>query len=164
MELDKLISFVADQYKQGEEIEINVLTDIWNTKAMRNCDAGTNSFALAPNGRLYMCPAFYFDDLDSHIGTLEEGINIKNPQLLQLENAPICTACDVYSCSRCKFINTKMTNEIHIPSKKQCLISHIEREHSRMLQKLIKEHSTYKFENILTVIDYNDPLEKLIKK
>lgn len=164
MELNKLISFVADKYKQGEEIEINVLTDIWNTKAMRNCDAGTNSFALAPNGRIYMCPAFYFDDTDSHIGTLEEGINIKNPQLLQLEKAPICTACDVYSCSRCKFINTKMTNEIHIPSKMQCLISHIEREHSRKLQNLIKERSEYKFENTLTVIDYNDPLEKLIKK
>ncbi len=163
MQLDKVVTFVADKYKQGEEIEINVLTDIWNLKSMKNCDAGTGSFALAPNGRIYMCPAFYFDDPDYHIGTIEDGINIKNSQLLQLENAPICSACDVYNCNRCKYLNKKMTNEINIPSKMQCVISHIEREHSMKLQRLLKENSIYKFENTLREIDYNDPLETLVK-
>lgn len=163
IQLDKIVAFISDKYNQGEEIEINVLTDIWNLKSMKNCDAGEGSFALAPNGRIYMCPAFYFDDPDCHIGTLKDGINIKNPQLLQLENAPICSVCDVYNCNRCKYLNKKMTNEINIPSKIQCLISHTEREHSMMLQKLLKENGSCKFENILHEIDYSDPLEKLIK-
>ena len=163
MELDKVVSFIADRYKMGKEIELNVLTDIWNLTAMNNCDAGINSFALAPNGRIYMCPAVYFDDPDSYIGTLEKGIDIKNPQLLQLKNAPICTVCDVYNCDRCKFENKKMTNEINTPSKIQCIVSHIEREKSMKLQKLIKENNSYMFENTLNEIDYNDPLEKLLK-
>lgn len=162
-QLDKIVAFVAEKYRQGEEIEINILTDIWNLNSMKNCDAGTGSFSLAPNGRIYMCPAFYFDDPDCHIGTLADGISIKNPQLLQLENAPICSACDVYNCNRCKYLNKKMTNEINIPSKMQCVISHVEREHSMMLQSLIKEKSSYKFENTLKEIDYDDPLDKLLK-
>ncbi len=163
IQLDKIVAFAVEKYKQGEEIEINVLTDIWNLKSMKNCDAGTGTFALAPNGRIYMCPAFYFDDPNSHIGTIEDGISIKNPQLLQLEGAPICSACDVYNCNRCKFLNKKMTNEINIPSKMQCEISHLEREHSMKLQRMLKMDSSYVFENILNEIDYNDPLEKLLK-
>jgi len=163
IQLDKIVTFIAEKCKQGEEIEINIFTDIWNLKSMKNCDAGTSSFALAPNGRIYMCPAFYFDDSDCHIGTLADGISVKNPQLLQLENAPICSACDVYNCNRCKYLNKKMSNEINIPSKMQCVISHTEREYSMKLQRMLKESSSYKFENILKEIDYNDPLEKLLK-
>ncbi|AEY64488.1 radical SAM peptide maturase, CXXX-repeat target family [Clostridium sp. BNL1100] len=163
IQLARIVEFVAKKYDQDEEIEINVLTDIWNLNAMKNCDAGTNTFALAPNGRIYICPAFYFDDPDCHIGTISDGIDIKNPQLFQLENAPICSACDVYNCNRCKYLNKKMTNEINTPSKIQCVISHIEREHSRKLQRLLKENNSYKFENTLREIDYSDPLEKLLK-
>ncbi len=163
IQLAKIVDFVAEKYNQGEEIEINILTDIWNLNAMKNCDAGTNTFALAPNGRIYICPAFYFDDPDCHIGTISDGINIKNPQLLQLGNSPICSACDVYNCNRCKYLNKKMTNEINTPSKIQCVISHIEREHSMKLQRLLKENSYHQFENTLNKIDYNDPLDKLLK-
>lgn len=163
-ELDKVVILVVDKYKRGEEIEINVLTDIWNLKSMRNCDAGTHSFALAPNGRIYMCPAFYFDNPESHIGNLNEGINIKNPQLLQLENAPICSSCDVYNCNRCKYLNKKLTNEINTPSKIQCVVSHIERNLTMNLQNILKKNYSYQFENNLVEIDYNDPLEKILKK
>lgn len=163
-QLGKVAAFIADMYMQGNEIEINVLTDLWNLSSMKNCDGGTNSFALAPNGRIYMCPAFYFDDPDSHVGTLDAGINIRNPQLLHLENAPICSVCDVYNCNRCKFINKKMTNEINIPSKIQCEVGHIEREQSMRLQRLVKASSTQQFENNLQEIYYKDPLEKLLIK
>lgn len=163
IQLDKIVDFIAKKYAQGQELEINVLTDIWNLKSMKNCDAGTNTFALAPNGRIYICPAFYFDDPDCHIGNIIDGINIKNDQLLKLENAPICSVCDVYNCNRCKYLNKKMTNEINTPSKIQCELSHIERENSMKLQRRLKEYSSYKFENTLSEIDYNDPLEKLLK-
>lgn len=163
IQLEKLVAYIAEKYKQEREIEINVLTDIWNLKSMRNCDAGTDSFSLAPNGRIYLCPAFYFDDPDSHIGDIQNGINIRNPQLLQLENAPICSICDVYNCNRCKYLNKKMTNEINTPSKIQCVISHIEREKSLKLQRLLKESGSHRFVNLLNEIDYCDPLDKLLE-
>lgn len=163
MQLDLIVPLVAEKYSDGEEVEINILTDIWDLNSMKNCDAGTSTFTLAPNGRIYMCPAFYFDDEDSYIGTLTDGISVKNPQLLELENAPICSVCDVHNCNRCKYLNKKMTNEINTPSKIQCVISHIEREQSRKLQKLIGKYN-YQFENILKKISYNDPLEKLLQK
>jgi radical SAM peptide maturase (CXXX-repeat target family)/CXXX repeat peptide maturase len=163
MQLDLVVPFIAGNYNQGEELEINILTDIWNLSSMKNCDAGTGTFTLAPNGRIYMCPAFYFDDPDSYVGTLTDGICIKNPQLLELKNAPICSVCDVYNCNRCNYLNKKMTNEINTPSKMQCVISHIEREQSRKLQELLGKYND-QFENILKKISYNDPLEKLLQR
>lgn len=163
-QLDMLIPFIAQTYKSGDSLELNVLTDLWELKSMRNCEAGELSFSLAPNGKIYVCPAFYFDDPDNFVGTLEEGIHIKNPQLLELENAPICSACDVYNCRRCKYLNMKMTNEINTPSKIQCLISHIERKKSMELQKLIRKNSSVEFENVLQEIYYMDPLDKLLMK
>ncbi len=161
-QLEEVAALIAKKYERYEEVELNVLTDLWNLRSMNNCDAGTGTFSLAPNGKIYICPAFYFDDPDSNVGTIDDGINIKNPQLLRVENAPICSVCDVYSCNRCKYLNKKMTNEMHIPSKIQCNISHIEREQSMKLQGQLIESMSYEFENKLREIDYIDPLEKLL--
>ena len=77
-QLDKLIPYIANTYKNSIPVELSVLTDVWNFRTMRNCDAGTASFALAPNGKIYICPAFYFENPDNYVGTLENGIEVKN--------------------------------------------------------------------------------------
>lgn len=158
-QLQSLVDLVAENYKKNNIIEINILTDILNLKSMCNCDAAENTFTLAPNGRIYMCPAFYFNNPDNHIGSLEEGINIKNTNLLKLENSYICSQCDAYHCRRCKFQNKMLTGEINTPSRIQCLISHIEREQAKQLQ--LKLNGMYEFKNILSSIDYYDPLDKI---
>jgi uncharacterized protein len=163
-QLDLIIAFISDSYRKEEAVELNILTDIWDLKHMRNCEAGNGSFALAPNGKLYMCPAFYFDNRDDFVGTLEDGINIKNPQLLEFKNAPICSNCDVYNCKRCKYLNKKLTGEYHIPSKIQCVTSHMERNKSRELQKSLRKEELIKPENILLELEYNDPLEVILAK
>ncbi len=163
-QLGKLLPFIAETYEKGEPLELSVLSDIWELNAMRNCDAGQGSFALAPNGRIYLCPGFYFESEEAYAGTLEQGIHLRNPQLLELCNAPICSACDVYSCKRCKHLNLKLTGEINTPSKIQCLISHIERNKSMELQKLLTKNSQIRFDNLLQAIDYMDPLDKLLRK
>ncbi|WP_242656478.1 radical SAM peptide maturase, CXXX-repeat target family [Ruminiclostridium hungatei] len=163
-QLDKLLPFIAGTYKKGDPFELSVLSDIWELNTMRNCEAGQSSFALAPNGRIYLCPAFYFEDEDNYAGTPEQGIHMKNPQLMELCNAPICSACDVYSCRRCKQLNIKLTGEINTPSRIQCLVSHIERNKSMELQKLLMENSQAKFDNLLKAIDYIDPLDKILRK
>ncbi|GFZ33071.1 hypothetical protein CSC2_35970 [Clostridium zeae] len=158
LQLDLLLPLVADSYNNNEHLSINVLTDIFEIDDMHNCDAGESTFALAPNGRIYICPAFYFNDPEDFIGTLEDGINIKNKKFLSLENAPICLKCDAYQCRRCKFQNKIMTDEINIPSKIQCIISHVERNKSKELKKLIEIKELGGINKDIIDVPYLDPI------
>lgn len=162
IQLDKLSELILEFYKNNKFVEINILSDIMCLDSLNDCGAGVTSFALAPNGEIYFCPAFYFDDPESSIGNLNNGINIKNGYLLKGENAPICSVCDAYHCNRCKFLNKKCTNEINTPSKMQCKISHLERNKARALQIEILKESNIEFKNIISAIDYLDPLEKIL--
>ncbi|WP_459481213.1 radical SAM peptide maturase, CXXX-repeat target family [Clostridium saccharoperbutylacetonicum] len=164
MELDILKDFIIGTYVEQNPLELNILTDRLNLKSMCNCDAGNSTFSLAPNGKVYLCPAFYFDDEASYIGDLENGLNIKNSQLLEINNAPICSLCDAYHCKRCKYLNKKLTNELNTPSHIQCKISHIERNKTKELQDALVNKKLIPAMNIITEIDYLDPLNIITKK
>lgn len=163
IQLEKISDYVYQLFLEGKEPEINGLTDLWNLESMNNCDAGVTTFALAPNGKIYACPGFYFDNPDNFIGSLETGFDIKNAQLYNLKNAPICSKCDVYSCDRCKLQNLKTTGEINTPSKNQCLLNHIQRNMSMNLQTKLKENGYDSFTHVIQPIDYLDPFD-LIKQ
>lgn len=163
-QLDSIVEILYKLYNDEKNAEVNVITDLWYVDKMCNCDAGKNTLALAPNGRIYLCPAFYFDDPDNYVGSLDDGINVKYPRLFDLENSRICSHCDVYSCKRCAFLNMKMTNEVHVPPKIQCLVSHLERNKSMQLQKLLMEKNLIDPLNIIKGIDYMDPLDDILRK
>lgn len=163
-ELDKLIEFIAATYDNSNALELNVITDILNLDKMCNCDCGNSTYSLAPNGKIYLCPAFYFNNPDESIGDLEKGIDIENAYLLDIENASICSTCDAYHCKRCKYTNKKLTNEINTPSRVQCTLSHIERNKSMKLQKELQYKGNTDFINYVNEIDYVDPLDKLLQK
>jgi CXXX repeat peptide maturase len=117
--------------------ELNVLTDRLALARMNNCDAGLTHLTVGPNGRLYLCPAFYYERADDTLGEIRNEIPIGNRRLLELKYAPICRTCDAYHCKRCVHLNKKLTLEINTPSFQQCRLSHVEREASRLyLQKL----------------------------
>ncbi|MEG0051347.1 MAG: radical SAM peptide maturase, CXXX-repeat target family [Terrisporobacter sp.] len=160
-ELKKISTLIIEKLKNNLETEVNVLTDRLSLRNMSNCDCGEETFTLAPNGRIYMCPAFYYNDVNSNIGDLKDGIHIKNKYLLKLKEAPICSQCDAYQCNRCKFLNIMTTGEISIPPKNKCLISHIEREESRVLQEQLVELKLLKTDNVIPKLYYSDPLEKI---
>lgn len=160
--LEELVQFVSLTYKNNKPLEVNILTDILNLKEMCNCDAGKNSFSLAPNGKLYICPAFYFDNVDNSVGDLDNGINFSNDHLIDIKNAPICSSCDSYHCKRCVYMNKKLTNEINTPSKIQCVITHLERNASLKLQQELNKENI-KFMNLLKDIKYLDPMDKMIE-
>ena len=160
-QLEKVGDLLFEKMKGEIVLEINVLTDILSLDKMSNCEAGETSFSVAPNGKIYICPAFYFHDENSHIGSLNEGIFVKNSQLLDLQNAPICNSCDVFHCRRCKFLNKKLTREINTPSQIQCRVSHIEREQARILQKRLSDGHIEVYETMIPPVNYQDPLEKL---
>ncbi|NEU05134.1 radical SAM peptide maturase, CXXX-repeat target family [Clostridium senegalense] len=164
MELEKLKENIIIQYKDGLEPKLNILTDRMNREDMCNCTAGEDTFALAPNGKIYICPAFYYDNPENFIGDLEKGINIKNNHLMKSETAGICQQCDAYQCRNCKYLNKKLTNEYNIPSKIQCTISHLERNMSREIQNELVSLGVLKDCNLIPKINYLDPLEKISKK
>lgn len=149
-------------YAEGKSPQLNILTDRMMLKEMNSCGAGDSTITLAPNGKFYVCPAFYYEDEADSIGDLEHGLDIKNKQLYKLEYAPICRKCDAYQCKRCVWLNRKTTLEVNTPSHEQCVVAHLERNVSRELMNDIRKHGTFLPENEeIKEIDYLDPFEKM---
>lgn len=172
--LEQLNNALLDIFETSDNSpNVNILTDILELKEMRNCDAGIGNITVAPNGKFYLCPAFYYDEVlgvndkmhhknptsDFSVGDVLNGINIKNKYLLKLENAPLCRKCDAYHCHRCIYLNNKLTWENNTPSRQQCVMAHLERNASRNLQqRLITKGAIYN--EIIKEIDYLDPFDK----
>lgn len=163
-QLDRLADKIVEFYDNSIELEVNVLTDRLYLSEHFGCEAGNESIALAPNGKFYLCPAFYFYDEADSIGDINSGIHIKNQQLLELQNAPICMECDAYHCMRCKFLNKKLTGEINTPSRIQCLIGNTERNITKNLQKRLIEMGHLSDLELMKDIRYLDPLDKILKR
>lgn len=161
-QISDLAGLVSDRLKRGNEIEINCLTDRIVLKEMNNCDAGIKHITFAPDGNFYLCPGFYYDNDFTDIGNINDGINIKNPDLLTLDKSPICRICDAYQCKRCIYLNKKMTAEINVPSYEQCVCSHIERNGTRSVIANLK-YSNSRFHHIMDIgqLPYMDPYVKL---
>ena len=156
--LKRLSERIEKMYVEGKTPQLNLLTDRMMLNKMNNCGAGFSSLTLAPNGKFYICPAFFYEDENDSVGDLENGLDIKNKQLYQLSYAPICRNCDAYQCKRCIWLNRKTTREVNTPSHEQCVIAHIERNTSRNLLNSIRKHITFlpEMEEIKD-IDYWDP-------
>ena len=157
-----LLSAKLEQlYAKGKSPQLNILTDRMMLRKMNNCGAGDTNITLAPNGKFYVCPAFYFENETDNIGGIEHRVEIKNKQLYKLEFAPICRHCDAWQCKRCIWLNKKTTLEINTPSHEQCVTAHLERNDSRDLLNNIRKLGTFLPEQgDINEIDYLDPFEK----
>lgn len=159
-----LSGHIEKLFVNGKTPQLNLLTDRIMLSQMNNCGAGDTNITLAPNGKFYVCPAFYYENETDCIGDLESGLDIKNKQLYKLQYAPICRNCDAYQCKRCIWLNRKMTLEVNTPSHEQCVLAHLERNVSRDLLANIRKHGTFLPEqDDIKVIDYLDPFDKLTK-
>jgi CXXX repeat peptide maturase len=156
--LEKLLVEVQNQYSKGKNPQVNLLTDRILLDKMNNCNAGVENITLAPNGKFYICPAFYYEDKNDNVGNLATALNIKNAQLYKFDYAPICKKCDAFQCKRCVWLNRKTTKEVNTPSHEQCVVAHLERNASRqLLQNLQKLGGLLDKE--ITEIDYLDPFD-----
>ncbi len=166
--LAELSKYVELLYVGGKSPQLNLLTDRMMLKEMNNCGAGDTTITLAPNGKFYVCPAFYYDDEAECIGDINdpdfrsaEDLTIKNQQLYKLEYAPICRHCDAWQCKRCIWLNHKTTHEVNTPSHEQCVMAHLERNASRELLNNIRKHGAFLPEQEeIKELDYLDPFDK----
>ena len=171
--LEEWNAVLLDLYKQGQSPQFNLLTDRMMLDKMHNCEAGVSNITLAPNGKFYLCPAFYYDEqmqvfnqlnhhqpsADRSVGDLEKGLDIPNPQLLRLDHAPLCRNCDAFQCRRCLWLNRKLTLDINTPSRQQCVMAHIERNASRALLGDIRKVGEFMPQIDIKEINYLDPFE-----
>lgn len=159
--LNRLIPIIVSEYKKHHMVQLNVLTDRLYLKEMNNCNAGSEVITLAPNGKFYICPAFYLDNA-TNLGDLIKGLDIKNSQLYRISHAPICRICDAYQCKRCVWLNKHYTHEVNTPGHEQCVVSHIERNASRLLLTELQKQG-FLDEYVINEIHYLDPFETIEK-
>lgn len=162
--LSNLGSELEALYVKGKSPQFNLITDRMMLTSMNNCGAGDSCITLAPNGKFYICPAFYYENNEDNSGDLINGIDIKNRQLYKLDHAPICRICDAWQCKRCVWLNRKMTLDVNTPSHEQCVMAHLERDASRELLANIRKQGTFLPDNPnITGLDYLDPFEIINK-
>lgn len=158
--LQAMSKMIEACYVRGENPQLNLLTDRIMLNRMNNCNAGCENITLAPNGKFYVCPAFYLEDETTSTGDLQTGLDIKNSQLYRLDHAPLCRICDAYQCRRCVYLNWKSTFEVNTPSHEQCVVSHLERNASRALLTSIRQVETHFMDDVeIKEINYLDPFE-----
>ncbi len=160
-QLQKISTMLQLNYHEGTETEINVITDRLLLKQMNNCDAGIQHLTVAPNGKVYICPGFYYDDEEKALGVWDQGPELVcvNLQLLSIQCAPICSHCDAFHCKRCVYLNQMSTMEINVPSKEQCLIAHTEREASRTMLNKLRDIKPLDRLPAIACLSYQDPFD-----
>ncbi len=158
--LSNLAERVEQIYVSGKSPQLNLLTDRIMLEKMNNCGAGDTSVTLAPDGKFYVCPAFYLSADGYTIGDMVNGLEIKNSQLYRLDHAPLCRRCDAWQCKRCIWMNRKTTLEVNTPSHEQCVVAHLERNASRKLLIDIRKHGKFlSGSEDIKEIDYLDPFD-----
>lgn len=157
--LKHLVISILKRCNNGESLpQLNILTDRLMLTKMNNCNAGVETITVAPDGKFYVCPAFYYGG-KYNCGSVTEGIKINNPQLYKLDHAPICRMCDAWQCHRCVWLNSERTLEVNTPGHLQCVISHLERNASRELLAGLREIGDFLPEIEIPEITYLDPFE-----
>lgn len=157
--LDQWATVLKEEYLHGHSPQLNVLTDRIMLTKPNHCNAAIENITLAPNGKFYVCPAFYYSDPGDSVGELLNGPDIKNQQLYKLDHAPLCRHCDAYHCRRCVWLNRKTTFEINTPSHEQCVVAHTERNIARKLLTAIREKAEFMPKVEIKELNYTDPFE-----
>jgi len=157
--LEHLANVLKEEYLKGNTPQLNLLTDRMMLAHPNHCNAGVENITLAPNGKFYLCPAFYYSDAEESVGDLKRGLDIKNQQLLRLDHAPLCHHCDAYHCRRCVWLTRKTTYEVNPPSHEQCVVAHTERGAARQLLAAIREQAVFMPEIDIKEINYTDPFD-----
>jgi len=160
--LESISELILQCFRENKIKQLDILTDIFLTKEMINCNAGVKSYTLAPTGDFYLCSGFYQNGLEP-VGDLETGINSHNKNY-KLENSPLCKKCENYQCKRCIYDNVIKTREYNVATELQCRLRYVEKKVSKSLQDEInKINNQTRFSyNTVEYTGYIDPLDQII--
>lgn len=162
--LSEIGESIVAKLAKGINVNTNILTDRIALQSMNNCGAGDTSITLAPDGNFYPCPAFYYyPDKYCYSGDIISGLDIKAQRLYTIEAAPLCRRCDAFHCKRCIWLNKRLTLELNIPSRQQCVMSHIERNASKDMLDKLHEQSVL-CNRDMNKINYLDPFDNFLEK
>ena len=144
------LEILAKYILESDNLQVNVLNGIpAKTDSVNGCGSGVNTYTVAPNGKLYICAGFYFDDQnsnnsnDSSIGDLDTGINFNYLDDLKIENSIECNRCNNFQCKRCLVLNKRTTNEFKVSPDVQCKIADLENK----IGKKLREEMAKRLEN-----------------
>lgn len=162
-ELEK-ISEIIEEYvdKKGVLKEVNVITDVMYMSNHGKCLAGSEWLTYAPDGKIYVCPATYFekDNCENVVsGNFETGLRIANQHLYTQEYDPLCKNCTAYQCENCSWLNWKFTNEVGVSPSFQCKKAMIENEVSYKLQRRL--NGKINWSNEIVNDGFGDPYWKM---
>lgn len=166
--LQGVSQIVIDQYSEHDfSLQINILTDrLFSGDIAKDCRAGINSVALAPNGKFYICPAFFMTNPEMCIGSIDKGIDETKKNHYFRNASAICNSCNALACQRCLHDSVLTTEEICVPSANQCRISYIQanaqKELSDKMTQIFGER--YRFAKNLPFLQYIDYVADKIYK
>lgn len=111
---EKILAALSEKIEKlclkGKSPQLNLLTNRIRLKDMNNCDKDMGNITLAPNGKLYVCPAFYLvDDIETKfsIGDLKYGFDLEISQQYKFCSTPPCQNCNTYQHINCAWLNNK---------------------------------------------------------
>lgn len=138
-QLTQISEEILKYYKEKQFKQVNLITDDLMNSDRNNCDFGFNNFVLAPNAKLYVCPAMYYENSSEYINELVE-LHFGEARKFNINKNPICSECDMKHCQWCFYISKKITNEYSVPGTIQCKKSQVERSATNYLYKLMNEN------------------------
>lgn len=164
-QLELISKIVMHEWLSGNRLETNIITHIFHHSQHKVCSSGTYTLTVAPNKKLYLCPAFYFEKCSEiyDIGSIDTALNNKYFEYCKIEKSKLCAYCDANHCTKCIFVSKAKTNEFCVPPEILCLKSNIEREVSKaFLDAIAESGNTFRISNHLTKhVTMLDPLERI---
>jgi CXXX repeat peptide maturase len=137
-QLQMLAVFLEERYRQRDFVECNLVAAGPSVQKGRDCGAGVTHLTIAPDGKFYVCPGFFYDGLGRPCGDLQSGACVPNAPLYARDHAPLCSTCAVGHCPRCVYLNKKTTAEVNTPSQQQCVTAHLEHQASVRLSERLR--------------------------
>ncbi|WP_125154432.1 radical SAM/SPASM domain-containing protein [Clostridium rectalis] len=172
-QLKKISDYILDDMIKNKRIDelknFSPLSKLLEGRSWVNppCNAGKTYISIIPNGDIYPCHHFYFNDFkgEMRIGSLYEGIDDeKRKPFLKLKNEEMegCGQCECYNCYRCLGANYMVNGDI----KKQirghyCEMAHVEHEICEYMKEKATELSLYQDKNSVASFTIDESLDVL---
>lgn len=144
--LFELVNLIANEWKNKNYIQVNILTDNLFMEKHSFCGAGKYLYSVFIDGTVYTCPACVGNKNEKIGNILDSDFALAK----SFEQVPyMCKNCNAMQCKKCKYINQKKTYEAHVSPEIICVKENLELYYAN---KLYEKISSFKSEIPFEVI------------